>query len=289
MKKNVALVLSSGGARGCAHIGAIKILEQNGFKITSVAGTSMGALVGGIYATGQLRQFEEWLTSLDKMEVLRLTDFTISTKGLVKGRKVIDRMKEIVPDQNIEDLPIPFCAVATDIIKKTEVVFTKGNLYDAIRASISIPTVFQPLEIGEQYLVDGGILNPLPVNRVTRHEGDLLVLVDVNSPVPFLKKNVETNHLNGSKHLELVKKIQDKLNRLTPTKKNEDIGIFNLSNRSIGIMMQKITELTLERCKPDLLISISKESYNTYDFYKAREIIQEGELATKDALDHCTL
>ena len=112
MKRNIALVLSSGGARGFAHIGAINILEKEGFNITSAAGTSMGVLVGGIYATGQLKSFEEWVCSLDIKEVLRLTDFTISKQGLVKGRKVIDKMKEIVPDRNIETLPIPYCAVA---------------------------------------------------------------------------------------------------------------------------------------------------------------------------------
>ena len=129
--KNVALVLSSGGARGFAHIGVIKVLEKEGFKITSVAGTSMGALVGGIYATGQLTNFEEWICSLDIKEVLRLTDLSISNKGLVKGKKIIEKMKEIVPERNIEDLAIPFCAVATDILNGTEKIFTRGKLYDA--------------------------------------------------------------------------------------------------------------------------------------------------------------
>jgi NTE family protein len=151
MIKNVALVLSSGGARGGAHIGAIKVLEQNGFRITSIAGTSMGALIGGIYATGQLQAFEEWISSLDLWEVLRLTDFSISKKGFVKGKKVIEKIKEIVPEHNIEDLPVPFCAIATEILSGTETIFTKGNLYEAIRASISIPTVFQPDKQEYQY------------------------------------------------------------------------------------------------------------------------------------------
>lgn len=284
MKKNVALVLSSGGARGCAHIGAIKVLDRIGYKITSVAGTSMGALVGGIYATGQLQQFEEWISSLDIKEVLRLTDFSISKKGLVKGKKVIDKIKQIVPERNIEDLSIPFCAVATDIIEGTEAVFTEGNLYEAIRASISIPTVFQPVKIGNRYFVDGGLTNPIPVNRVKRYKDDLLVVVNVSSPVPYEKKSIEAEKLSDNKYSEQIKLIREKLDNLIPTKKTEDIGIFNLTNKSISTMMRKISDLTLEKHKPDLLINISKESFGTYDFYKAKEIIEEGERATLYAL-----
>lgn len=279
--ENIALVLSSGGARGYAHIGAIKVLENNGFRITSVAGTSMGALVGGIYATGQLNLFEEWICSLDVREVLKLTDFTISKKGLVKGKKVIEKIKEIVPDRNIEDLEIPYCAVATDIIEGREVVFTKGNLYEAIRASISIPTVFQPYKIGNNYYVDGGLMNPIPVNRVWRSTNDLLVVVDVSAPIPYEKKTDEHDQFYNGKYSEQIRIIKEKVSHLIPSKKpeEEDLGIFNLSNMSIGTMMRKICELTLEKHKPDLLINISKESFSTYDFYKAREIIKEGEEA----------
>lgn len=284
MKKNVALVLSSGGARGCAHIGAINMLERNGYKITSVAGTSMGALVGGIYATGQLQQFEEWISSLDILEVLRLIDFSISKKGLVKGKKIIDKIRQIVPERNIEDLSIPFCAVATDIIGETEAVFTEGNLFKAIRASISIPTVFQPVKIGDRYFVDGGLTNPIPVNRVKRYKGDLLIVVNVSSPISYEKKSIETEKLSDNRYSEQIKLIKEKLNNLIPTKKTDDIGIFNLTNNSIGTMMRKISDLTLEKHKPDLLINISKEAFGTYDFYKAKEIIIEGERATLDAL-----
>lgn len=283
MKKDIALVLSSGGARGYAHIGAIKILQQQGFNITSIAGTSMGALVGGIYASGQLPELEEWLLSLDIMEVLKLTDFSISKKGLVKGKKVIDRIRQIVPDRNIEDLPIPYCAVATDIINETETVFTQGNLFDAIRASIGIPTVFQPKKIDGHYYVDGGLLNPIPVDRIKRHQGDLLVVVDVSSPIPYEKKKDAVVH--EKKHLKQIDLIQNKLNNLIPTKKEDvDLGIFNLTSKSISTMMRRVAELSLEKHQPDLLINISKESHGTYDFYKAKEIIEEGEKATLKTL-----
>jgi NTE family protein len=291
--KNAALVLSSGGARGCAHIGAIKALEQNGFRITSVAGTSMGALVGGIYSTGELSAFEEWISSLDLMEVLRLTDFSISSKGLVKGKKVFEKIREIVPDRKIEDLLIPFCAVATDILNGTEVIFTEGDLFEAIRASISIPTVFQPYRIGDNYLVDGGLLNPIPVNRVKRHSDDLLVVVNVSAPIPCEKKEVENEHHFYSRYSEQIDTIKGKLSSIFPSINKEDdddddepveIGIFDIPNKSIGTMMRRISDLTLEMHKPDILINLPKESYGTYDFYKAKEIIKEGETATLTAL-----
>ncbi len=291
--KNIALVLSSGGARGCAHIGAIKVLEKNGFNITSVAGTSMGALVGGIYSTGQLSAFEEWICALDMMEVLRLTDFSISSKGLVKGKKVFERIREIIPDRNIEDLNIPFCAVATDILKGTEVVFSEGNLYEAIRASISIPNVFQPHRIGDMYLVDGGLMNPIPVNRVKRSDEDILVVVNVSAPIPCEHRDEEKDLHSENKYSEQIRAIREKLGNYFPFMDNDDdddneeidgIGIFNLSSKSIGTMMRKIAELTLEKHQPDILINLPKESYSTYDFYKAKEIIKEGEEAALDAL-----
>lgn len=284
MKKNIALVLSSGGARGFAHIGVINELQQQGFNITSIAGTSMGALVGGIYATGQLKQLEEWVTSLDIMEVLRLTDFSISSKGLVKGKKVIEKMKEIVPEVNIEDLSIPYCAVATDIINDAETTFTEGSLYDAIRASISIPTVFQPFNIADSYYIDGGVLNPIPVNRVKRHENDSLVVVDVNARIPYVKMmSAKTGKLDN-KYLRQIKLIQKKLSNTIPRNKKDDIGMFNLMNKSIALMLHQISTLTLEHNRPDLLISLSRESFGIYDFYKAKDIIQAGQLATQKAL-----
>jgi len=282
--KDIALVLSGGGARGYAHIGAIKVLEQYGFRITSIAGTSMGALIGGIYATGQLDAFEKWLISLDIREILRLTDITISKKGLVKGEKVIKKIKEIVPDRNIEDLRIPFCAVATDILSGKEVLFTRGDLYEAIRASISIPTVFQPPMIGDRYMVDGGILNPVPVNRVLRSGNDMLVVVNVCSTIPFHGKIAENERIPDKRNMRYAGLIREKLSNLKPAKKRQDIGIFNLSNRSIATMIARISELTLEIFHPDLLISVSKDSYNAYDFYKAKEIIKEGETAALQAL-----
>lgn len=146
MKQHVSLVLSSGGARGLAHIGAIEELEASGYVIDAVVGCSMGALIGGLYATGQLPKVKDWFLSLTLSDMLSLTDISLNGEYLMKGEKIIDAIKEIVPDQRIEDLPIPFKCVATDINKGVTVVFDHGSLFDAMRASISIPMVFKPVE-----------------------------------------------------------------------------------------------------------------------------------------------
>ena len=180
MGKKVALALASGGPRGFAYIGAIEELQSRGYEITSVSGTSAGSLVGGIFAAGGLDAFRDWLYGLDPMKVVRLMDFSISRNYLVKGEKVINAIKERVPNVNIEDLPIPFCAIATDLHTGEEVIFREGPLFDAIRASISIPSMFRPVKWQGRTLVDGGMVNTFPLNRVARTPGDILVGFNVN-------------------------------------------------------------------------------------------------------------
>ena len=180
MKKDVALVLSSGGPRGLAYIGAIEELLDRGYGIHSVAGSSMGSLVGGVYAAGKLAEFKHWLAELDGWSVFSLMDLALSKNHFVKGDKIMEAIKEIVPDVNIEDLPIPYCAVATDLCTGEEVVFRTGKLFDAIRASISIPSLFRPVKHGMSLLIDGCMVNCLPLNHVARKEGDLLVAFDTN-------------------------------------------------------------------------------------------------------------
>lgn len=184
MEKNVALVLSGGGPRGFAYIGAIEELESRGYKITSIAGTSIGSLVGGVYAAGKLEEVKNWLFSLDTMKMFGLVDFSLSMNHLVKGDRVIAALKEIVPVVNIEDLNIPYKAVATDLYTGEEVVFTQGDLFSAIRASISIPTLFKPVEYRDSLLIDGAMSNCLPINRIQRTPGDILVAFDVNDIQP---------------------------------------------------------------------------------------------------------
>lgn len=187
MSKKVSLVLSGGGARGLAHIGVIEELEKRGYEIHSVVGTSMGALVGGVYAMGKMEEFKNWMYTLDRRKVFNLVDFTLSTHGLVKGDKVLNKMKEFISDKPIEDLPIYFAALAVNLIKKEEVLFEEGSIYDAIRASISIPNVLTPVKTEDGFLVDGGLMNNLPMSYAKRVEGDILVAVDVGANVPVIK------------------------------------------------------------------------------------------------------
>ncbi|MBR1569778.1 MAG: patatin-like phospholipase family protein [Bacteroidales bacterium] len=180
MSKNVALALASGGPRGFAYIGAIEELLGRGYSITSISGASAGALIGGIYAAGGMQAFKEWLFGLDPVKVVTLMDFSVSKNYLVKGDRVIDAIRQRVPDVNIEDLPIPFTAVATDIYTGEEVIFRRGPLFQAIRASISIPSMFRPVKWEGRTLVDGGMANTFPLNRVERTPGDILVGFNVN-------------------------------------------------------------------------------------------------------------
>jgi len=294
-KKEVALVLSSGGARGMAHIGVINALEKHGYKITSISGTSMGALVGGIYAAGKLDVLENWFKQLDKRQVLRLVDITISTSGLVKGEKVIHEMEEMIPDRNIEDLEIPFTAVATDILNEEEIVFESGKLYDAIRASISIPTVLTPHKVDGRQLVDGGVVNPIPSNRVKRKKRDLLIVSDVNARIdqemPVVTKKAEDeNDTTPDKKEDSVawrtlNAIHERLSKVIPSSNKDKIGMFNLVNRSTSLMLHVISENTLEKYPPDVLVNVDRNSFGTFDFYKAGDIIKAGEKACEKALE----
>lgn len=256
-RRKAALVLSGGGARGVAHIGAIEELESRGFEITAVAGTSMGALVGGMYAAGHLDSFREWFCTLDRYKVFSLMDFSLSAEGFVKGDRVIHAMEELIPDVRIEQMPLPYAAVAADLLTGREVVIDRGGLYDAIRASISIPSVFRPVRRDGMVLIDGGTVNPLPLNRVRRTEGDLLVGVDVCAPFaadPAPRAGASLNY-------------------------------YKLLTASSQIMQQHIAQLMCRLTPPDLLIELPADSYGMFEFYRAEELIEAGRAATRTALE----
>ena len=190
---SVSLVLGSGGARGYAHIGAIEELEAQGFGIRSISGSSMGALIGGIYAAGKLDAFRDWVRPLQRRNVLRLLDWTLSGGGFIKGDRIIGVLRDMIGDVDIEDLPIPFTAVAVDLDVQREVWFSRGPLFDAIRASIAIPILLRPYRYHGRLLVDGGLLNPLPVSPTLRDLTDATIAVDVNAPAEPLHADVRTS------------------------------------------------------------------------------------------------
>ena len=295
-RKNAALVLASGGSRGLAHIGAIEVLEEHGYKITSIAGASMGALVGGIYAAGGLDAFKEWMKTVDRMKVFNLMDFTIGNGGFVKGEKVIDELKSIIPDKLIEDLPIPFTAVATDIRHRREVLFNRGSLYDAIRSSISMPSIFTPNRIGDMLLIDGGVVNPVPVNRVLRNPGDILVAVDLNGPYIEKPEDDEPEE-KKSRFRQRIEKIVESITDKTTKEEVEaslahikgkdddnDMGIVSILNQSSSMMIQTNADLTLKLYPPDILVRIAKNAYSTMEFYKYDEIVALGRSKMEEAL-----
>jgi NTE family protein len=268
MKKKVSLVLSSGGARGIAHIAVIDELEKRGYEIVSIAGTSAGAMIGGIYASGNLDVFKNWMKSLTAIEIVKLFDFSFSSNGLVKGEKIFQELGKLFPDQNIEELKLPYVAISTDIINNKEVIHNSGSLFHAIRASISIPTFFKPLKDGDSLLVDGGLLNPLPVNRVKRFDDALLMVVNVEtlaSDYPQLSAKIKTP------------KTASKMNSVLPVKYHGMPGYIQLVNKTMGIMLSQIADLTLEKYSPDLVIKINRDLFGTYDFHKHNEIMEVGQ------------
>ena len=292
--KNVALVLSSGGARGIAHIGVIEALIANGYTISSIAGTSMGAVVGGVYAAGKLDEYKKWLMQLDRLEVFRLIDFTFSSSGFIRGEKVFREMKKFVKDKNIEDLNIPFCAVACDIVNRKEVVFESGNLYTALRASAAIPTVVTPSTYNKQQLVDGGVLNPIPVDHVKRSENDIVIIVDVNASIPYEKPAIAVEE-KEPKSAGMFDQFIKKWDELAPNwkseakekskSKQEKLSYFELFNKSVNIMQDQISAHTIEKHQPDILVNVSREASSTFEFYRAEELIAAGRIACEKAIN----
>ena len=270
--RDVALVLSSGGARGLAHIGAIEELEAQGYRIKSIVGCSMGAIIGGMYAAGKLAEYKEWMQTIDKKKILSLLDISFSLDHLVKGEKIIEAMKEIVPDVKIEDLPIPFKAVATDWEKGQEVVFSKGSLYEAIRASISMPLFFDPVKKGGTTFVDGGILNPLPLNISKDMPGDIVVAVNVSGTSYENENQNENQNENG--------------NNAPPNWEGTGKGLnyFTMSQRLFRLMVQKNAALNIELYKPDILVNIPMDLFGPFEYDHVDKISAYGREKMREAL-----
>lgn len=321
--KEVALVLSSGGPRGFAYIGAIEELEARGYEITSIAGTSIGSLIGGMYAAGKLHEVKEWLFSLNGWKVFGLMDISISTNHLVKGDKVIEALREIVPDVNIEDLRIPYKAISTDLLTGEEVIFSDGDLFSAIRASISIPSLFRPVKMGMRTLIDGGIANTMPLNRVDRSGHDILVAFDVNDvdvdairqilveeeKARAAKKQAEKERKAGNKavmdavihndtmtfieKLRLAgihghKLIHEALNQEEKQHKtfDPDANYYTMLSRTFSLMNHWNARLMTMAYPPDILVKMPFDAFGAIsDYARAEEICEAGRRLMKDALD----
>ena len=286
-KQKVALALSCGGAHGTAHIGVIRELEKQGYEISCISGSSMGALVGGVYAAGKLDEYESWLCSLSKMDVFNLLDFTLNRQGIIRANKVLKELQKFIPDQNIEDLPIRYAAVATDLKRGEEVVITEGSLFDAIRASVSIPMVLTPAFRNDTLLVDGGVLNPLPANRVFRQEGDILIAVDVIALIPYQDSTDNNSDQGYLKQFTSNKQsgLQKNKPGLDSVRFIENPGYLSITSETISLMLSQISKLTLQMNPPDILIEISRYACGTFDYHKATELIELGKKATIESLE----
>lgn len=283
MRKKVALALSCGGARGLAHIGVIKALEEDGYEISSIAGSSMGAVIGGFYAAGKLDLYIKWVSSLQRLDIFKLMDFTFSQQGFIKGEKVFKEMKTLIEDISIEDLPIPYVAVASDLANQQEVAFREGSLYHAMRASAAIPSIVQPVFYKDQYLVDGGVLNPVPVSQLKRNDDELLVVVNVNAPIPCQPGTDQLPAASALGRFEIL------LNKWGLSKKEQKhpvmkkLGFFETLSRSVDVMQDKMIDLTIKYYQPDVYVEVSRGACSTFEFEKANELIDLGKEAWKNA------
>ncbi|GIX21942.1 MAG: hypothetical protein KatS3mg121_0725 [Gammaproteobacteria bacterium] len=275
--RSVALALGAGGARGLAHIGVIEWLEAHGFTIHAIAGSSMGALVGGIYAAGKLPVYRDWVCRLTRRDVLRYLDLSFGGHGLFKGERIIERLRAMVGEHRIEDLPIAYTAVATDLDRGRELWLNRGPLFDAIRASIAVPTVFTPHVLHGRRLVDGGLLNPLPIAPTTAHPSDLVVAVNVHAPpaqqgaAPVPEADDEDDEEEGGAMAGLLESLRGRRGR-----RGEGLGFFDIVLKSLDAMQNAMVRFKLAAYSPDALISIPRDVCLAYEFYRARELIELG-------------
>ena len=288
-KKQISLVLGSGGARGYAHIGVIEELLAHGYEIKSISGSSMGALIGALYACGKLETYKEWVLALDLFDVAKLLDFSLSGTGIIQGDKVFRVIEEMIGDVMIEDLSITYTAVATDLIKQKEVWLQKGSLIDAVRASIAIPTVFTPKKIGKRYLIDGGVLNPLPIAPTVSDSTDLTIAVNLSTNVAKGYKihipKKEREKESGMKKIffETAQKAEQLFSR---EKKStfDEMDMFDIVGRTIDIMQNAVMECKMAGYSPDIIIGIPNDAGGFYEFNKAYEMIELGRMIAKESL-----
>lgn len=291
----LSLVLGSGGARGLAHIGVIDALLERNFRIESIVGTSMGALIGGVYAMGKLDVYRDWVCALDRIDVFRLLDISFGPTGVFRGEKIIGVLRESIGDKSIEDLPIKFTAVATDLDARKEVWIDRGLLFDAIRASMAVPTVFTPYRRNGRTLVDGGLLNPVPVTPTVRDDTDLTIAVDLGGPEdPRVGQWMQARQPRQSGELDsyrnrIHKFVDGILERIAGSFEQGDeadqLGLLEIVQRSFEVMQGTVARHKLASHPPDLLITVPHNICKSFDFYKAAALIELGQELTRRSLE----
>jgi len=298
--KSISLVLGSGGARGLAHIGAIEALREAGFRIESIAGSSMGALVGGMYAAGKIDMYTDWVCTLEQSDVFRLVDWTLSGGGLIRGDRIINRLRQIVGEVQIENLELDYTAVAVDIEQGRELWLDHGPLFDAIRSSIAIPGLFTPHRYRGRLLVDGGILNPIPVAPTLRCLTDLTVVVNVNGQQSksHADRNVRArSEASANAHsksdadsddkgmLERLRRFFNGLIDRDQDSEDDAPGLVAMLIKSVETMESVITRQHLAVFQPDIVIDIPRDAAMVHEFHRARELIELGRTRTIEAVN----
>lgn len=286
----VALALGSGGARGYAHLGAVAEIRERGHEVVTVAGASMGALVGGLIAADQDQAFAEWALSLTQRDVLRLVDPVISRGGAINLSRVMDEVQSLVGDIDIRDLPIPFTAVATDLDARREVWFQSGSLVPAIRASIAIPGLFVPAVVNGRVLVDGGLMNPLPIDPTAAIASDITVAISLQGPrssrdsgPPQHQEAVADGRQSWRKLLRRSARADAESGE--PEVETPDPKIAEVISLSFDAMQSLITRYRLAAQPPDVLVTVPLSAARTMDFHRAAELIDLGRTLTAAALD----
>jgi len=278
--KTISLVLGSGGARGLAHIGIIHWLEEQGYQVRSLAGCSMGAVIGGIYAAGKLDEYERWVRAIDKMDIVSLIDLSWRKGGLVKGAKIMDLLRELVGDRDIEDLPMRFTAVATDIKTEKEVWIQSGCLFDAMRASMALPMFLTPFEYKGTTLIDGGVLNPVPIAPTFSDRTDLTIAVNLGGRIkPNLSKKPGPGKQARKNDSELRASINRFIERLQNSMTRDDddaLGVYDIANQAFDAMQGTISRAKLAAYPPDKVVTIPRNACGTLEFDRADEMIELG-------------
>lgn len=287
--KRVSLVLGSGGARGMAHIGAIRCLEELGCEITYISGCSIGALVGGIYAAGQLETYASWVCELQKRDIVRLLDWSFSRGAIFSGDKVISVLEDMIGERSIEDLDIGFTAVATDVKTKREIWLNRGPLFEAIRASIAMPLVFAPVEKDGQVLVDGGLINPVPIAPTLNDDSALTIAIDLNGHAERLDTSDEraaSSEKAGATDLrDKIVKFIDDMKPSAVRDESRSPGAIELAMSSIDIMQSNLSRMKLAAYSPALTVSIPRNLSTFLEFHRAAELIDFGYQRTRKSLE----
>lgn len=293
--KTVSLVLGSGAARGLAHIGVIDALEERGFEIVSIAGCSIGAIVGGAFASGKFHAFRQWASELSRLDTIRLVDISIANAGAIKGDKLFSKIAEIIGDPLIEDLSVSFTSIATDLINQKESWFQTGSLINAVRASSAIPSLILPVRLGDKVYVDGGLLNPLPIIPTIAANADYIIAVDLNGnqPMPDLRRVGFTDdnsddwvaNLKDMFKVNILESFDDLLADKTPSsipkgslesELPENCGRLQIINTMFETMQASLTQYKVAGYPPDAVISLSKDACSFYEFWRGEEMIAYG-------------